>query len=238
VKWHLSTDGGINFSDIVPAVTSTSFTFTATASMNGYEARAVFTNAVGQAFSNPATLTVTQAPAITSAKSATFIVGQQGSFTVTTQGLPAPILSATGLPSGLNFVDNGNGTARLVGTPFPNTGGVSSITITAHNSSGPDAVQILQLIVDQPPAIAGPVSTNFNVNQNNTFTILTTGFPKVSATAVGVGLPATIKIAIDPSTGKITLSGKPAVTGTYKILITAGNGIGLNAMEEFTLTVI
>src|SRR5690242_16573415 len=53
---------------------------------------------------------VNQAPVITSASSTTFTVGAAGIFTVTTTGLPTPSVSESGaLPSGVTFVDNGNG---------------------------------------------------------------------------------------------------------------------------------
>ena len=59
-----------------------------------------------------------QAPAITSAGSTTFTTGTAGTFTVTTTGSPTSALSETGaLPSGVTFVDNGDGTATLAGTP-------------------------------------------------------------------------------------------------------------------------
>ena len=65
------------------------------------------------------TLTVDEsAPAITSAASTTFTVGSAGTFTVTTTGFPTAALSEVGsLPSGVTFVDNGDGTATLAGTP-------------------------------------------------------------------------------------------------------------------------
>ena len=70
------------------------------------------------------TLTVDQAPAITSAGSTTFTVGAPGSFSVTTTGFPTSTLSESGtLPGGVTFTDNGNGTATLAGTPAAGSGG-------------------------------------------------------------------------------------------------------------------
>ena len=83
------------------------------------------------------TLTENVAPAITSAASATSIVGAAFSFTVTTTGAPAPALTETGaLPSGITFTDNGNGTATIAGTAAAGSGGSYPITITATNSVG------------------------------------------------------------------------------------------------------
>ncbi len=70
------------------------------------------------------TLTENVAPAITSAASATSIVGAAFSFTVTTTGSPTPALTETGaLPAGVTFTDNGNGTATIAGTPAAGSGG-------------------------------------------------------------------------------------------------------------------
>ena len=98
------------------------------------------------------TLTVDQAPAITSADNTTFTTGTLGTFTVTTTGFPTAALSETGaLPTGVTFVDNGDGTATLAGTPAAGTGGTYALTITAANGVLPDATQTFTLTVDQAP---------------------------------------------------------------------------------------
>src|SRR5205085_6817339 len=74
------------------------------------------TNSAGTA-TQTFTLTVNEAPAITSAPGASFQTGQFGTFTVTTTGFPHPALSKTGaLPSGVTMTDNGNGTATISDT--------------------------------------------------------------------------------------------------------------------------
>jgi autotransporter passenger strand-loop-strand repeat protein len=56
VQWQMSTGGA--FANI-PGATSTTYAFTATASQNGNQFRAVFTNSAGQATTRAATLTIT-----------------------------------------------------------------------------------------------------------------------------------------------------------------------------------
>ena len=76
------------------------------------------------------TLTVDQSPAITSADNTTFTVCASGTFTVTTTGFPIAELTETGgLPSGVTFVDNLDGTATLTGIPAAGTGGTYELTI-------------------------------------------------------------------------------------------------------------
>jgi hypothetical protein len=94
------------------------------------------------------------APSITSAKTTLFESGINGSFTVTTSGLPTPTLSVltgpgqSGLPQGIGFNDNANGTATLAGVAA--TPGVSTFTITASNGVSPPATQTFTLVVQAP----------------------------------------------------------------------------------------
>ena len=78
-----------------------------------------------------------QAPTITSAASYTATVGTAFSFTVTTTGYPVPTLTEAGaLPAGVTFVNNGNGTATIAGTPTAATRTADRLTITATSSAG------------------------------------------------------------------------------------------------------
>jgi hypothetical protein len=94
------------------------------------------------------TLTINQAPAITSADDTTFVVGSAGTFTVISSGFPIAALTETGsLPSGVTFTDNDNGTATLGGTPSAGSVGVFSVMITAGNGVAPAASQQFDLTV-------------------------------------------------------------------------------------------
>jgi hypothetical protein len=90
------------------------------------------------------TLTVDQAPTITSAASATFTVGSNGSLAVTASGYPSASFTETGsLPSGVTLVTNGT----LSGTPAAHTAGSYPIVITADNGIAPSATQNFTLTV-------------------------------------------------------------------------------------------
>jgi hypothetical protein len=100
--------------------------------------------------SAPATYTWTifTPPAITSPTAVTFVAGSAGSFTVTTTGYPHAGLTEVGtLPAGIGFVDQGNGTAVLSGTPAAGSFGNFAFTITASNGTAPDATQTFTLTV-------------------------------------------------------------------------------------------
>jgi hypothetical protein len=191
-----------------------------------------------QSASQALSITVNQAPAISSANNAAFTAGTSGSFTVMTTGFPAPALTGTGaLPSGITFVDNGNGTGALSGTPAAGTGKTYSITFTASNGVGSPASQSFTLTVDEAPAIASPNSTAFAVATPGSFTVMTIGFPTVSVTETGA-LPSGVTFTGNGN-GTGTLSGTPAAgtAGTYPITLTATNGVGTPAAQTFTLMV-
>ena len=195
-------------------------------------------NGIGTAASQGFTLTVSLAPAITSANTATLAVGAAGTFAVTATGTPTPSLTETGsLPSGVTFADNGNGTATLSGTPAASSGGIYSLTIKAHNGAGADASQSFTLTVNQAPVITSASSATFTVGAVSAFTVTATGPPAPSLTVTGA-LPIGVSF-VDNGNGTATLSGTP-VTGTagsYPFTITAHNGLGTDASQPFSLTV-
>jgi hypothetical protein len=191
-----------------------------------------------QSASQTFTLSVVQQASITSATTPTFTTGQAGTFTITTAGFPVPVLSETGaLPAGVTFVDNGNGTATLSGTPGPGIGGTYTLTIDAHNGVLADATQTITLSIDQPPAITSPNYSTLLVDTFSTITFTTTGFPAPTFTETGT-LPAGLSF-VDNNNGTASLVGD-AVEGTggnYTLTITASNGIGTTASQTFKLQV-
>jgi hypothetical protein len=98
------------------------------------------------------------APQFTSASSAAFTIGVQDSFTVTASGSPTARLSENAtLPNGVNFVDNGNGTATFSADPAAGTKGSYNIEIIASNGTytagvEQNASQSFTLTVDQEQA--------------------------------------------------------------------------------------
>lgn len=177
------------------------------------------------------TLTVNQVAAITSANNTTFAVGTAGTFTLTATGVPTPALSETGaLPSGVTFTA---ATGVLAGTPAAGTGGHYPITLAASNGVGTNAVQSFALTVNQAPAITSANSMTFMVGTAGTFTATATGTPASTFSELGA-LPSGVTL----STAGV-LSGTPAAgtSGSYPIIITAHNGVGADATQNFTLTV-
>ncbi len=187
------------------------------------------TNSVGTSTAQTFTLTVNQAPAITSAAKTTFTVGTAGTFTMTASGYPAPTFSEIGaLPSGVTLSAAG----VLSGTPAAGTGGVYSISITASNAAGTSAAQTFTLTVDQAPAITSAASATFTTGTAGSFTVTATGYPAPTFTRTGT-LPT--GVTFNGTSG--VLSGTPSKTGTYTLTFTATNSVGTSTAQTFTLTV-
>jgi hypothetical protein len=185
-------------------------------------------NGIGSPATQSFTLTVDQGPAITSGASTTFTVGTAGSFSATASGFPAPTFSETGtLPSGVTMSTSG----LLSGTPGGGTGGTYPLTITASNGIGSPAAQTFTLTVNEAPAITSANNTTFTQGIPGTFTVAATGYPSATLSESGA-LPTGVTF-----TGGV-LSGTPAgLTGSYPITITAANGVGSGATQNFTLNV-
>jgi hypothetical protein len=183
------------------------------------------------------TLTEDVAPAITSANTATSIVGAPFSATVTTTGYPAPAITETGaLPKGLTFTDNGNGTATLAGTAASGSGGSYPITITATSTSG-TATQVFTLTNAEAPTITSASTTSFSTGVAGTYTVTTTGYPAPSLTESGA-LPAGLTFT-DNGNGTATVAGTPATgtAGSYPVTISATNASGSTATLALAITV-
>ena len=163
---------------------------------------------------------------ITSANNTAFIVSSPGTFTVTAAGFPIPSLNKSGsLPSGVNFTDNGNGTATLAGTPASGSGGVYVLTITAHNGIGSDSVQTFTLTVAAPPMIGesfGLANISFGATTSLTFTISN---PNSGASLTGVAftdtLPSGLIVATPNGLSGTCTGTTSAVSGSSTVSLSA-----------------
>ncbi len=88
------------------------------------------------------TLTVDQAPLITSVSHISGPVGNHFNFTVTTSGFPAAAITSTPLPLLVTLTDHGNGTATLSGNYLA---GMQSFTFMASNGTSPNATQVFHM---------------------------------------------------------------------------------------------
>lgn len=157
--------------------------------------------------------TTGQAPAITSANSTTFTVNLAGSFSVTATGNPTPSISEAGtLPNGVTF---NTATNTLSGTPAAGTAGTYSITFTASNGAGANAVQSFTLKVVNP---AAPTLTLISPNSGQRgasvpVTLTGTNFTATGTTVAVSGSGVTV--------GTVTVVNSTTITATLTISTTA-----------------
>jgi len=185
----------------------------------------------------PAVASAATAPTITSAATTTFTVGVAGTFTVTTAGVPTPSIGESGaLPTGVTFVDNGNGTGTLAGTPAAATNGSYALTFTATNGNPPPAVQNFTLVVSAAgptvtinqaasqvdPAASSPI--NFTVVFSAPVTGFATGDVTIGGTAGGTKV-ATVT-ALSATTYNVAVTG---MTTSGTVVATIPAGVALDA---------
>src|SRR5205085_376079 len=109
------------------------------------------------------------------------------------------------------------------------------LLFTAHNGVGSDAAQSFTLTVNQAPAITSGPSAAFTEAVASTFTVTATGTPAPTLTLSGDALPA--GVTFTAATG--ILGGTPVsgIAGIYHLVITASNGVGSPATQNFTVVV-
>ncbi len=189
------------------------------------------TNAAGTGQTQNFTLIVDEAPAITTANTATFSVGNAGVFDLAATGFPAPTFNEAGaLPNGLSFTAAG----VLSGTPLPGTGGTYTVTFTPINTVGAGPGQIFTIIVDEAPAITSVNSASYTVGITETFTVMANGFPASTFAETGA-LPT--GVTFNPATGVLFGTPQANTGGTYALTFTPTNTVGTGPTQNFTLIV-
>ena len=172
---------------------------------------------------------VHQSPAITSADNVIYVATRAGTFTVTATGYPAPalsVLSSPALPATITFVDNGDGTATLSGTPTPADEAHYTLTISATNAAG-TATQTFALTLDSAPVdttttitsvspsssvVGGTVTINFQVSPDS-FSVNT---PVGNVTVTDGTHNCTASVAVGTCTITYTAPGAHTLTATYE----------------------
>lgn len=179
------------------------------------------------------TITVGSAPAFTSTLSATAAAGDPVDVTITTSGSPVPSITATAtLPAGLSLTDNGDGTARLHGTPTV-APGAYGIDLSAVNTIG-TTPGLFSLTIMSAPSFTSADHTTFSAGAAGDFAVtVDPGFPVLNAVTLA-GAPAWLSLTGAP--GAQHLVGTPPAEsgGVYAFTLAI---TGSTVSQEFTLTV-
>jgi Putative Ig domain len=225
---------GVTFTDLGTGRATLSGTPTAPLSTDTWPLTITANNAAGtttQAF----VLTTKKPPVFTSPMSAHSVIGQPFSYTITTSSYLTPVLSDVGtLPAGIQFADNGNGTATIsgiaaIGSKFEYTIGVTATTVTGST------VRHFHLYTWIAPSFTSASSFTAGVNKAFTFYVKAAGRPKPTISESGA-LPSGVTYLYVASKGLWTLQGTPTATGSWPITFTATSRAG-TVTQSFTLTV-
>lgn len=184
------------------------------------------------------TIGTAKAPQIISANTVTFQVGKPSAFTIKTTGDPTPAVTETAfLPDGITFVDNGDGTATLSGTPSAlDATGDYDLIFTASNgvaldATHPNANQFFTLVL-----------SNSAVKQPLPATHLTFGTQPVATTAGATLPPVTVLVedkmghvvSTDSSLVSLTLAGTAGGVLNGTPAVQAVNGVA--TFSDLSLT--
>lgn len=123
--------------------------------------------------------------------------------------------------SGTQTASSGNGTVAGVWA------GPSTSGLTVHAAADLERLA---------PAFVSKNSLEAIVGRPFSFLVETTGFPAPSISS-SVSMPCGLTFA-DNGDGTATLSGTPSAVGTYQATMTAANGVGPGASQQFTLQTV
>jgi hypothetical protein len=175
------------------------------------------------------TLTVTEAPAFTSGTSVTFTQNQSNTFTVSANGVPTPSFTEANSLDGLNFEDNGDGTATLSGNPTAT--GTFPITFYAANSAGTTPQSFTLTVIGPPSAPTIGTATAGNGDATVSFTA-----PASDGGSSILGYTVTATDTTYAFNGGQTQTGGPNSTSitvsgltngdTYTFTVAANNSVG------------
>lgn len=164
------------------------------------------------------------APAITSALTATGQIGQPFEYAIAATNNPTSY-GASNLPAGLSIDSMGNISGTPTGTS--NSAVTTPVTLSATNASGTGSV-ILQLTINPTPAgttITSPTSVSAQAGTLFTYQITSSGTASYSTST----LPTWLTLSANG-----VLSGTPPAAGSLTVTLTATNSSG---SQSATLTI-
>lgn len=175
--------------------------------------------------------TVTAAPGPISGAPGDWVAGEPTTGSVSATGTPSPVYAVTdgALPDGITL-DPTTG----VFSGVPTAPGPYSFTVSAENGVGTASAQSFSGIVNAAPLWVDTTIVSPRVGEAFSDAIRAEGTPDPVYTVTAGSLPA--GLSLDEVTGAIT--GTPTVPGPYSFTVTADNGIGEAAVQEFTGVVL
>ncbi len=181
VQWELSSDGGATWASVTGG-TSTVLTVAATkTTYDGREYRAAFKNVAGKATSEPATLTVRKAPAVTKQPLGTTVEeGQNATFEATASGFPAPTVQwqvSTDGAASWSPIEGATANVLTIVAPSRAESG-SEYRAVFSNAAGEVTTAAAVVSVQRAPSVTQqPVAQTVEEGQSAVFEAAASGFP-------------------------------------------------------------
>jgi hypothetical protein len=236
VQWQVSSDGGVNYSDI-PNVTGFNYSFLTTASQNGDLFRAVYTNELGSIPTAPATLTVTTAltpPTATIIAPNVTSAGGNGETITVVYNVATPTINTSAIaPSNITVVGPNNQVlpASVFNTSVNGNSATVTYTITPPNGTwrpsddGTYSVTVNTGAVEDANGVPNVASTaSFTVQADTILVVGLTASPTPGTNGQSESFTATLT-NVGPSgptpTGSVTFFSNGVAIGTAPL---ASNG--------------
>ena len=137
------------------------------------------------------------------------------------------------LPGGLSLNPD---TGAYLGTPT--VAGTSTFTVGVNNSVGPEATAVYSHTITggapTAPVITGPASPLPSGTEGTSYTVT---FTATGSTPITWSMSATVPgLTLNASTG--VLSGTPTTAGPYSFDVTASNGVPMDDVDPYSLTIV
>jgi hypothetical protein len=209
-----------------------------TATDGGLSVQDPFLLTVGDALGTP--------PAFTSTPGLAAIEGQPYVYDVTTTDPDASetlTITAHLLPAWLTLTDNGDGTARLAGTPVTADVGDHDVELRVRDAVGATDVQSFTVLVsiantNLPPAFTSSPVTSGTEGQAYTYLVQTSDPNGDAITIVANTLPAWLTLT-DNGNGQAGLNGTPngAAIGSHSVELETRDPLGASSVQQFVIDV-
>jgi extracellular elastinolytic metalloproteinase len=205
-QWQVSTDGGINYTNIPGATSATLNLTTVTADMNNYRYRVVISSCAPALNSNAAILTVNSQAVIT-AQPANFnaCTGSTATFSVTVTGTTPTYQWQVSTDGGLNYTNIPGATTSTLSLPSVTSGMNNNLyQVVINNACTSNLTSAAALLnVSEPAAIT---------TQPSPVTVCAGNNASFSVTATGTNITYQWQVSVDGGANYTNITGAASAT--------------------------